>query len=417
MNFSKEFFDYQYSNLLRGKSEIAEYMKIIIYKTIPDFFELLDFDNDNIFLDPTLFAAIKSDNDSAIDSDLLKQLLWGSIIIGDRPKKINVIADKYGIIYLPKIGWITGKEKSKSHTLETTSNGYLLDGQSVNVEPIEQNNKLGIELLKHRLELFDDRFYDSSHKLIDYDVNGAFNRKSSIFNNALNFIAENVPWLAHLLVEGCAKAVVFNDGTHPVNDLFCLRNSFASFQIKRISFHNIYQPWYDEVFFLDDISHQMGHVIFDQIINNKRRFFKVNHDETIRPVSNYGRTIGSIERRSHEIVLHSLYTYFLILNVLDTALQNDRFIDEQKAEIKGRIAFYLRKSALDFELFESFDKNEVAETIYTTEGLYVYVGMKQSFISILNKYQALLDSYHLNNQTYNYNHKKFLEVNKFESVE
>lgn len=414
MNFSKEFSDFQYANFLQGKSEIAENMKIIVYKIIPDYFDLLDFDNDDCFLDATLFALVTAEK--LDNTDLLKQYMYGFIPIENRPQKVNVLSDKYGIIYIPNIGWIKQVEKNKSFVLEFINNKFKLNGADVDIDPLAINNKIGVELLKYRLELFDDRYYDSVHNIIDIDVEEPYKAKSAMLNNSLNIIADNVPWLAQLIKEGCPKAVIFNDGTEPMTHLFCARNSFASFQVKRISFHNVYQPWYDEVFFLDDISHQMGHVLFDQITFDKKRFFKINHQDTIVANSEFGKRLSKVETRSYEIVFHSLYTFFVILNVLDACLENDLFTYEQKLEIKGRIAFYLRKSAHDFELFEDMQENNYAQTIYTPEGMNIYMGMKQSFLANFTKHKALYDAYQINNQPYNYNHKKFLELNKFEAV-
>lgn len=412
MNFNPNFCNFLYDNLLQGKSEIAENMKIILYKAQPHLFELMDFDNDDSFLDPALFeiATANRINDSA----LVLQNIYGFIPDENKPKKINITSDKYGNIYIPNIGWLTQLEKNRTFVLEKTANAYILDGKDVQFEPLAIHNKLNVELLKYRLELFDDRYYDSSHNIIDVDVDESYRAQNHTLNNSLNYVADNIDWLAKLIKIGCPKAVLFNDGTHPMNESFCARNSFASFQVKRISFHNIYQPWYDEVFFLDDISHQMGHVLLDQITFDKTRFFKIDHTQNITANSEFGKRYDRIESRNYEIVFHSLFTFFVILNVMDSCMSSNAFNAEQKSEIKGRIAFYLRKSMLDFELFEDFDKNEYAETIYTPEGLYIYMSMKQSFMSVYQKYKVYYEEYHMSNQTYNYNHKKFLEFNKFE---
>ena len=196
---------------LKRKSEIAENMKIIVYKIIPDYFDLLDFDNDDCFLDATLFALVTAEK--LDNTDLLKQYMYGFIPIENRPQKVNVFSDKYGIIYIPNIGWIKQVEKNKSFVLEFINNKFKLNGADVDIEPLAINNKIGVELLKYRLELFDDRYYDSVHNIIDIDVEEPYKAKSAMLNNSLNIIADNVPWLAQLIKEGCPKAVIFNDGT------------------------------------------------------------------------------------------------------------------------------------------------------------------------------------------------------------
>lgn len=408
MIFSKEFYDNQYSNVLVGRSEITENMRILLYRLIPEYFELLDFDDEDIFLEPLLFAYFHLQIN---DTDILKQIMYGSIEPADRPKHLTVKADKHGNIYLPRIGWIKNVEKGKKFKLENINDEYYLDGNNIEVEPLHINNKLGIEVLKYPLEMLDDRYYDAAKNIIDVKVTEAFNDFVDTFDNTLDYIADNAGWLAALLKKSCFKSVIFDDYTDPVESKFCKRNSFASLRVKCISFHNVYQPWYNEVFFLDDISHQMGHVIFTLLTNNKSRFYRVDPETIFKSNSEYGKRIDLIEDRNYEVIFHALYTYFLTLNILDAALESNDFSDDKVAEIKGRIAFYMRKCSLDFELFEDFDKHEIAQQIYTPEGFYIYMSMKQTFALIYKKYESIATIYNFNNQSYNYNHRKFLEVN------
>ncbi len=408
MIFSKEFYKHQYSNVLVGRSEISENMKILLYRLIPEYFELLDFDDEDIFLEPLLFAYFHLEIN---DIDVLKQIMYGSIASADRPKELTVKSNRYGNIYMPRLGWVTNVEKGKKFKLENIDNKYYLDGNSIEVEPIHIGNKLGIEVVKHPIEMMDDRFYDASKNIIDVNVEDAFTAFVDTFDNSINYIHDNVGWLAALIKKSCFKSVIFDDYSDPIESKFCKRNSFASLRVKCISFHNVYQPWYNEVFFLDDISHQMGHVIFTLLTNNTSRFYKVDPKAILKSNSEYGKRIDLIEDRNYEVIFHALYTYFLTLNILDAALESNHFNDDQVAEIKGRIAFYMRKCTLDFELFEDFDKSEIAERIYTPEGLYIYMNMKQTFALIYKKYQSIATVYNFDNQSYNYNHKKFLEVN------
>jgi hypothetical protein len=270
--------------------------------------------------------------------------------------------------------------------------------------------------VKHHVELLASRFYDRDHNLLDVEIEEPYRLFHEKYNNTINFIEANVGWLASMISKCCFKSLIFSDGTDPLAQAYCRRNSFASFQVKGISFHNVYQPWYDEIFFLDDISHQMGHIVFDFLTSNKRKFYKVDPHETIKSNSEYGKMMDEMDARTFEILFHALYTYFLTLNTLDTAIESGKFSEFQKNEIIGRIVFYLRKSALDFETFESFEKNEIAAEIYTNEGLYIYKNMKRSFSLYCEKYVAYFNTLSVSNQTYNYNHRMFLEMNRLENV-
>ena len=52
------------------------------------------------------------------------------------------------------------------------------------------------------------------------------------------------------------------------------RNSFATLSAQGIGFFNAYQDNYDEVFFVDDIAHQTGHIIFNVMIYESNQFFR-----------------------------------------------------------------------------------------------------------------------------------------------
>ena len=45
---------------------------------------------------------------------------------------------------------------------------------------------------------------------------------------------------------------------------------------------------------------------------DKKRFFKINHQDTIVANSEFGKRLSKVETRSYEIVFHSLYTFFVI---------------------------------------------------------------------------------------------------------
>ena len=406
---NSDFHKFQLDSIRQGKQILADSIRLVIYKTLPDYFDTLDFEDDKLFLDPLLFAYANSSSGRV--PEVLMQLLYGSVPREARPQTISVKAGPDGKIYLPNVGWIAGGQPGESYNLSEYMDQYSLNGQPVVVEPLCLGNKLGIELLPYKIELLSDRYFDVQHRVIAVEIDEPTKKFRRFFNNALDIIAQKIPWVSVLLQEGCFKAQIFDDGTDAQLNAHCSKNSFASFNVKGMSFHNVYQEWYDEIFFLDDIAHQMGHVIFDYMTTDKNRFYKVNHSHAISSTSEYGQIIDSIEKRSYEILFHALYTYYLILNVLDSCVDDPQFTEEQQLELRGRIAFYLRKCALDFEIFEPFSANEIAAQIFSTDGLYIYQEMKQSFSVICSKHGHLFTTCTMNNQAYNYNHRKFLEAN------
>jgi hypothetical protein len=86
--------------IAQGQSQLV--IKTLVYKTAPSVFDLLNYDDDDTFLEPLLFSWFTS-NEPCVP---LEQILFGYIITDKRPADIQVYADANGIIYLPRLGYL-----------------------------------------------------------------------------------------------------------------------------------------------------------------------------------------------------------------------------------------------------------------------------------------------------------------------
>ena len=63
--------------LTSNKDEILEVTKILIYKENPLLFEKLDFNNNDVFLEPLLFAYFNSKSYNLLPKEALEEILQG----------------------------------------------------------------------------------------------------------------------------------------------------------------------------------------------------------------------------------------------------------------------------------------------------------------------------------------------------
>lgn len=135
-----------------------------------------------------------------------------------------------------------------------------------------------IELLKRPIKLLENIFRTNTDELINEKEividNNLFEKNINALTNAFKFIKENSPDQYKLIEENCKKVIMFK--TNPNNI-----NSFATINAHGIAFFNVYQDEYDEVFFVDDIAHQTGHIILTTFFMIKKQFLKLTKSKIL----------------------------------------------------------------------------------------------------------------------------------------
>src|SRR4051812_46967500 len=87
-----------------NQNVIIDTIKLLIYKENPSLLEKVDFEDDNIFLEPLLFAYFNGKKDNLFAPEMLTEIMQGYFF-----KKENVLLkasfDKNGIAFLPNLGY------------------------------------------------------------------------------------------------------------------------------------------------------------------------------------------------------------------------------------------------------------------------------------------------------------------------
>lgn len=365
------------------QTEIINTTKLLIYKENPTLLEKVDFDDDNLFLEPLLFTYFNTKKENDLPNELLVEFMQGYFV------KREEIITKYSfkkndIVYIPRLG-------------------YFKNGDSEPFEQIQMVEDTNIEVLKFSNNLLKNIFKNTIGDLINEDeiaINSVLVEKNIAYlTNALSYIKNNSNEHFQLIKQCCKKILIFKTDTKNTN-------SFATIKAHGIAFLNVYQDDYDEVFFVDDIAHQTGHIILTNLLYNRKAVFKIDEEQNVEDI---------IEKKDHRtiyILLHALYTYYTTFTCLDDCLTNSSFDYNQKKEAIGRIGFYLNKCTADLDRFETInDYFGGVENVLTAEGIEIYELIRRKYLEVFQKWHSITKHFDYSNQTYNFAFKNFTILN------
>jgi hypothetical protein len=398
--------------VLSGNQSLSENIKILLYQTDSTIFDRIDFNNEAIYKEPLLFAYFKSIKTNFHDLDII---LYGYTKSHLRPLKIQVTTDEFGKIYLPNIGWLITDEREQLYDMIRQKDKIALWKNNELVrftfEPIELVRGTNIELLKYSIPLLKQFYYDVEQSPVEVEIANITQKHKKNLRIAWNLIKDYVPNHYKIITETANRSIIFNVDTY-------LSNSFATLSAQGIGFFNAYQNDYNEVFFVDDIAHQTGHIIFNAMIYDIEKFLLIAPNTILQNVLSENDDI--IETRDVHVIFHALYTYYTTFTCLDACLDAGVFKKAKKHEALGRMLFYIEKCYRDMSLIEqpTEDRNKTtlfytANSIFTTDGLIIYNEIKNTFKTMANKWGGLVKDFDMSNQPYNFTYSKFIELNPY----
>jgi len=118
-------------------------------------------------------------------------------------------------------------------------------------------------------------------------------------------------------------------------------------------------------------------------------------------------SIASGKSKEHSTVylrFHGLFTFVEIVKSLAGLIENEILNERDLNEVKGRLAFQLRRFENSLKSFKGLD-------IFQTEGLTFYNFFKSSYKKFNKKYKHLRTTYDLSDQSYDFNSEVFHSLN------
>ncbi|CAH0335335.1 hypothetical protein FVB9288_00971 [Flavobacterium sp. CECT 9288] len=371
-------------DLLKAQQfEIVNTIKLLIYKEKPTLLEKVDYNDDSVFMEPLLFAYFNSKRENISSLEILEELMQG-FFIKTVPTFFNPLHYKNTVVYLPRIGYFRSSESELFEEIAFIKN--------TNIEIL----KYPINLLKSSFRNINNEIVYEEAIIIDEDL---YIKNINFLTNAFLIIKSNSQEHYELIELYCKKCMMFKCNLKDIN-------SFAAISAHGIAFFNVNQDDYDEVFFIDDIAHQTGHIILTTLFYDKKLIFKINNKQII------GELLQINDYRDFYTLLHALYTYYTTLLCLDDCLKINSFNESQKKEVIGRIGFYQIKCEHDLaKLQEIIIYYGGIENVLTQDGIDVCLLIKNKYSEITNKWNSITSKFNYKNQTYNFSYSIFTQDN------
>jgi hypothetical protein len=160
------------------------------------------------------------------------------------------------------------------------------------------------------------------------------------------------------------------------------------------------KPSDDEVFFVEDIAHQCGHIVFSAITFDVSEILDVLPNTPLATIT--GRTD---EPRTVYEALHGVFTEAVMLHCLSECDRHSLFAGRQQHELIGRLGFIVRRFGSDLS-------NLSRANLFTERGEWLFAEIAKEFKAA---YESLWDRIRyldFSNQLYNFSYLHFAELNK-----
>lgn len=392
-------------NLIEGQEAFADTLKLLVYQKDSELIDAINFENDRAFLDPILFAYFNEKNPTIS----LRQILFGYIEDDKKFSKIEVVTDEKGIIYLPEIGYLKTTVYSKKLSLlwnKHSKSIRLTLGQTdipYELETILKLKEIDIEIWKHPLPIAKDYirkwdFENQREKEIPAEVEITNTIKKHLLHleNAFAILKKTSP-SQYDQYKTCVRRIAIYTNHNTAS--FAVRsvhgNSFFTMDIANED---------DEVFFLEELSHQCAHNALNAIMHDMSVYFKVDAEH--EPLKDYNGE--ELERRTISSAFHGLYTVAARLEVFLQIVENDIIQGKQKHEFAGRFVDLKGRYLIGLEKMDH-------ERVFTTEGFQLYKTLDEFCAKGFKKIDSYVQQFDLSNQPNTFSYPAFIKLNPIEN--
>jgi HEXXH motif-containing protein len=392
--------------VIDGMGAIADTMKALLYQQAPELFKCLDFERDDIFLEPLLFAYFNhADRDQCAT---LPQLLFGYLDKASRPACIPVVSADNGVVYLPQIGYFKTGVRHAQLDLVYENGVIRLEHAGEHVPHtfesrlLVADGKLEVYRYNHPLFIQDYVPYDPWLKdlpPVEVEVEDTVKRHLPSLEKALAILKRYCPPVYEEILATNRSVTLFHNPA-----VYC----FVTLSIHGAIFLTTI-PENDEVFFLEELIHQCSHNTFNAVLFDKEPYFTIDVEREMLGVHLNKRN----ETRTIYSALHGLYTVVKRYECFDVLYHEDIFSGRQKHEFLGRIGDIKKRLHTGLDGLDS-------DRVYTPKGVEMYRRMQRTGDDVAQRLSALDGVFDFSNQPYEFSYAKFAELNpldRFREIE
>ncbi len=380
------------SGIQLNVSDFAECTKVAIAEREPDAASYLDFNSSAVFLEPLLFAYFAVD-DSPIP---IGQILYGYLSGSSRPTTIQVVSDKNGLIVLPGLGeLVTSSPNATFQIVPGISAPPSLMGPEgetrVNLTPPVRLDGSTVELA-HSLDPLTaaviEQICPNASRVTgvapDVMIRTSLSRAVQILN-------EVVPeWFA--AIDAVTRRIVLFSGTGI--DSFATTQLFGTARL-RVEGNN-----YSSAFFIEELAHQCGHIMFAALTQNRDEFFIIDPSTPLREI-----TGQPAEYRDLDVLFHAVFTECAMSECLGKCLERANGIESFRHEALGRLGFSLRRLYLDLRTLD-------LQGVFTPKGQSWFRLFSCYFQNAYTKWAPSVENLKYTNQGYGFDPATFVADNR-----
>jgi hypothetical protein len=393
-------------DVINGMGAIADTIKALLYNQAPELFAMLDFERDEIFLEPLLFAYFNHANGDQCTT--LQQLLFGYLDRGVRPPRIPVVAAGNGVIYMPQIGYFKTAIANARLDLVCDDGAFRLehDGNKVayTFEPRLMVADGNLEVYRYNHPLFTPYYVPYNRWVkdlppVEVDIEDAVKRHLSNLGKALAILKRYCPAFYDEILATNRSITLFH---HPAVNCFVTLAIHGAIFLTTI-------PDNDEVFFVEELMHQCSHNAFNAVLFDKASYFNIDVELELLGEHLHKQN----ETRTLYSAIHGLYTVVKRYEGFDMLYTEDCFRGRQKHEFLGRIGDLKKRLHTGLD-----DLNY--EKVYTPKGLEMFQRLRQTGNETAQRLRALDGVFDFSNQPSEFSYAKFAELNpweQFQSIE
>jgi HEXXH motif-containing protein len=389
--FDETFDEYAAISVVRGQHRFAQLARTLLRERNPEVCERLDFDHDEAFLEPLLFAYLTMPEAPMP----VEQILAGYFSDEGNGEPIQVRSDATGVIYMPRIGYVRTNRPHRTFSVTRGEHfgAYFVEpGSSTVAHEVEAPLTVAdgaIEVLRSAHPLLQGLYIDRCGEVAEIEVVSSARTHAPHLATALEIIGRYLPVCFHLVANVTRKINIFTGQG---------MNSFAALRAHGLAFLNASQGA-DEVFFLEDVAHQCGHIVFNAMTFEADELFVVPPDS---PLSEYTGRAG--ERRTLYEALHGVFTEALMFHCLAECDRRDLFTGRQQHELIGRLGFVIRRFGGDLS---SLSRGKH----FTDHGEWLFGNILKVFRVAYERYIDRIEALDFSNQPYNFSYELFAELN------
>jgi hypothetical protein len=374
-------FECDLDTIKENQARLSDSMRQAVYEENASLFERLDFDNDFIFLEPTLFCYFLSELPKK-DKISLEQSLFGYMNPMQQPTVINIKSDLFGIANIPNVGHLMLPENNQ---VELTADEIIKN----KVNDTYVNGK--IRLCSHPT----DHLAMRNNTIFNEPIQTTLSKHKTVFDQAVDFFVQQLPDLWATISAVTREFVLFSSPNH---------NSFAAISHHGTAYLNTENRVQSLPFFIEDIAHQCGHIVFNSLTLDTESYLRVSKDYPLSAFIN-----DKSDNRNVYGAFHGLFTYTTILTSMDKLYQS-KVAEQVKIEALARLGFFYRK-------FEDDLSNLNNKLIFTELGLDFHNQFKRGFDRISELYADKINDFDYSNQPYTFRFDLFEDLNHKKNIQ